>query len=42
MYKNAYRTIVRRPEGMRPLTRPKNRGEDNIKMNIKIECVNVD
>jgi len=32
--RGAYRALVRRPEGKRPLGRPGRRWEDNIKMNI--------
>jgi hypothetical protein len=30
-----YRVLVRRPEGKRPLGRPKRRWEDNIKMDLR-------
>jgi hypothetical protein len=30
--KSAYRVMVRKPEGRRPLERPRHRREDNIKM----------
>jgi hypothetical protein len=33
--RNAYRILVGKPEGKRPLGRPKRRWEDNIKMNIR-------
>ncbi|KAJ4451270.1 hypothetical protein ANN_02731 [Periplaneta americana] len=33
--KNAYRMLVGRPDGRRPLRRPRRRSEDNIKMNLK-------
>jgi hypothetical protein len=33
--RGAYRVLVRRPEGNRPLERPKRRFEDNIKMDFK-------
>jgi hypothetical protein len=33
--RNAYRILVRKPEGKRPLGRPKRRGVDNIKMDLK-------
>jgi hypothetical protein len=29
-----YRALVGKPEGRRPLGRPRRRGEDNIKMNL--------
>jgi hypothetical protein len=31
----AYRVLVGRPEGRRPLGRPRRRWEDNIKMDLK-------
>jgi hypothetical protein len=33
--RDAYRILVRRPEGRRPLGRPRRRWEDNIKMNLQ-------
>jgi hypothetical protein len=30
-----YRVLIGRPEGKRPLGRPRRRWEDNIKMNLK-------
>jgi hypothetical protein len=33
--RGAYRVLVRRPEGKRPLGRPRRRWEDNIKMDIR-------
>ncbi|KAJ4431656.1 hypothetical protein ANN_20255 [Periplaneta americana] len=33
--RNAYRVLVGRPEGKRPLGRPRRRWEDNIKMNLR-------
>jgi hypothetical protein len=33
--RGVYRILVRRPEGKRPLGRPRRRWEDNIKMNLK-------
>jgi hypothetical protein len=33
--RKAYKILVGRPEGKRPLERPKRRWEDNIKMNLK-------
>jgi hypothetical protein len=30
-----YRVLVRRPEGERPLGRPRRRWEDNIKLNLR-------
>ncbi|KAJ4431211.1 hypothetical protein ANN_19808 [Periplaneta americana] len=34
-YRNAYRVLVRRPEGKRPLGRPRRRWEYNIKMDLR-------
>jgi hypothetical protein len=33
--RGVYRVLVGRPEGKRPLGRPKRRGEDNIKMDLR-------
>ena len=33
--KNPYRVLVGKPEGKRPLGRPKRRREDNIKMDLR-------
>jgi hypothetical protein len=33
--KGAYRILVGRPEGRRPLGRPRHRWEDNIKMDLQ-------
>jgi hypothetical protein len=33
--RGAYRVLVGRPEGKRPLGRPRRRWEDNIKMDIR-------
>jgi hypothetical protein len=33
--RNAYRILVRKPEGKRPLGRPRRRWMDNIKMDLK-------
>ena len=33
--RNAYRILVGKPEGKRTLGRPRRRGEDNIKMDLK-------
>jgi hypothetical protein len=41
--RGVYRVLVGRPEGKRPLGRPRRRGEDNIKMNLRdigIDAVN--
>jgi hypothetical protein len=32
--RNAYRLLVRKPEGMRPLERPRRRWVDNIRMDL--------
>ena len=34
-YRNAYRVLVGKPEGKRPLGRPRRRLEDNIKMDLR-------
>jgi hypothetical protein len=33
--KNAYRSLVGKPEGKRPLGRPRRKWEDNIKMDFR-------
>jgi transposase len=33
--RDVYRVLVRRPEGKRPLGRPRRRWEDNIKMGLR-------
>jgi transposase len=33
--RGVYRVLVVRPEGKRPLGRPRRRGEDNIKMDLR-------
>jgi hypothetical protein len=33
--RNAYRILLGKPEGKRPLGRPKHRWEDNIKMDLR-------
>ena len=33
---DAYRALVRKPEGTRPLGRPRLRWEDNIKIELKV------
>jgi len=33
--KDAYRVLVQRPEGKRPLERPRHRWRDNIKINLQ-------
>ena len=37
--RNAYRVLVGKPEGKRPLGRPRRRWDDNIKMDLrKVGC----
>jgi hypothetical protein len=33
--RDAYRVLVEKPEGIRPLERPRRRWEDNIKTNLR-------
>jgi hypothetical protein len=33
--RNVYRVLVGKPEGNRPLERPRRRGEDGIKMDLR-------
>jgi hypothetical protein len=33
--RGAYRALVGKPEGLRPLGRPRRRWEDNIKMDLR-------
>jgi hypothetical protein len=33
--RNAYRILIGKPHGKRPLERPRHRWEDNIKMGLK-------
>jgi len=41
--RGVYRVLVGKPEGKRPLGRPRRRWEDNIKMDIQeVECGGVD
>ncbi|KAJ4428772.1 hypothetical protein ANN_25765 [Periplaneta americana] len=35
-FRNAYRVLVGRPEGKRPLGKPRHRWEDNIKMDLRV------
>ena len=38
-YEGAYRVLVGKPEGKRPLGRPRRKKENNIKMDLQeIEC----
>jgi hypothetical protein len=40
---NAYRVLVEKPEGKRPLGRPRYKYEDSFKMNLReIECSDMD
>jgi hypothetical protein len=34
--RNAYRILVRKPEGKKPLGRPRRRCEDNIRMDLRV------
>jgi len=37
--RGVYRVLLGKPEGKRPLGRPRHRGEDNIKMDLQeVEC----
>jgi hypothetical protein len=43
--RNVYRLLVRKPEGKRPLGRPRRRRIDNIKMDLfryRVECCGLD
>ena len=41
--RGVYRVLVGKPEGKRPLGRPRRRWDDNIKMDFQeVECGNVD
>ena len=41
--RGVYRVLVGKPEGKRPLGRPRHRWEDNIKMDLQaVECGGVD
>jgi hypothetical protein len=40
--KNAYRILVGKPEGKRPLKRPRSRWEDTIKINIRLGWYGLD
>ena len=41
--RNVYRVLVRKPEGKRPLGRPRCRWEENIKMDLhKVGCGGLD
>ena len=42
-WRGVYRVLVGKPEGKRPLGRPRRRWEDNIKMNLQeVGCGGVD
>jgi len=34
--RDAYRILVRRPEGKRPIKRPKRKWKDNVKMELQV------
>ena len=36
--RNAYRVLVGKTEGKGPLRRPRNRWEDNIRMDLRVGC----
>jgi len=41
--RGVYRVLVEKPEGKRPLRRPRRRWEDNIKMDLQeVGCVGLD
>jgi hypothetical protein len=41
--RGVYRVLVGKPEGRRPLGRPRSRGEDNIKMDLQeVGCGGMD
>jgi hypothetical protein len=41
--RDTYRALVGKPEGRRPLERPRRRWEDNIKMDLReVECGGTD
>ena len=41
--RGVYRVLVGKPEGMRPLGRPRHRWKDNIKMDLKeVGCEGMD
>jgi len=41
--RGVYRVLVGKPEGKRPLGRPRRRGEHNIKMDLQeVECEGMD
>jgi hypothetical protein len=41
--RNAYKIFVAKPEGKRPLLRPRHRGEDNMRVDLsEIGCGDVD
>jgi hypothetical protein len=41
--RGVYRDLVRKPEGKRPLGRPRRRWEDNMKMNLQeVGCGGMD
>jgi len=40
--RGAYRVLVRKPEGKRPLERPRRRWVDNVRMDLQVGCGYVD
>jgi hypothetical protein len=40
--RGAYRILVGRPEGRRPLGRPRRKWEENIKMDLEVGCGSID
>jgi hypothetical protein len=40
--RNVYRLLVGKPEGKRPLGRPRRRWIDNIKIDLNVECMCID
>jgi hypothetical protein len=39
--RGVYRVLVRKPEGKRPLGRPRHRWEHNVKLNLREKGINV-
>jgi hypothetical protein len=40
--KNVYRILVGKPEGKRPLGKPRRKWVDNIKMDLRMGCYGLD
>lgn len=40
--RNTYKILMRKPEGKKPLGRPRHRLKNNIKKDIEIRCVGMD